>query len=136
PDQIVEIFACRERQRSQRLRLIRFTIADERPDFWIFTFQKPARPQISIESRLIDRQQRTEPHRDGWKLPKIRHQIWMGIRGKSSTLGQFLSEVLQMPFINSALKKCARVNARRSVALNVDHVSGEPGFWRSEKVIK
>ena len=81
PDQIIEAFAGREGQRTERFRFIRFAVADEAPDFRFGAADETARFEVAIEPRLINRTNRAEPHRDRRELPEIRHQIRMRIGG-------------------------------------------------------
>ena len=54
PDDVVEVFACRERDGAERFRLVRFAVAKKRPNFrFFFPFHEAARLQITIEPRLI-----------------------------------------------------------------------------------
>ncbi len=78
--------------------------------------------QIAEKSGLIDRHQRPETHRDGRELPEVRHQPGMGI-GREALAADFLAEVHQLLFAETALEESARVNAWRAVALEIDQVA-------------
>ena len=79
PDQVVEVLARRQRQRAQRFRLVRFAVADERPHLRLLAADEPARLQVAVEPRLVNRQHRPQPHRHRRELPEVRHQIRMRI---------------------------------------------------------
>ena len=126
PDQIVEVLARREGDGPERFRLVAFAVAEERPDFGFrLPVRQPARLQVAVEPRLIQRHDRAETHRDRRELPEIRHQIWMRIRRQAAAGGQFLPEIQQMIFIQPALQKRPRINAGRRVALEIDLVAGK-----------
>ena len=44
PDQVVEIFARAERERAERFRFVRFTVADETPDLRLLAFDDVRAP--------------------------------------------------------------------------------------------
>jgi len=81
PDEIIEPLPRRQRQRSQRLRLISFAVPDERPHLGLLALDNAPRAQIPVKARLVNRKQRPQPHGDRRKLPVIRHQIRMRVRG-------------------------------------------------------
>src|SRR5262249_48756958 len=79
PDQVVEVLAGGQSKRAQRFRLVCLAISNESPDFGFFAGDKAARAQVTIEPGLIDREQRSKPHGNSWKLPELGHEIGMGI---------------------------------------------------------
>ena len=128
PDQVVEILARRERERAKCFRFVRFAVAHERPDLrFLRPLHQPARLQVAIEPRLINRDDRAETHGYRGELPEVRHQIRMRIRRQSAALGQFLPEILEVALVQSPFEKGARVIARCGVALEEDHVGGTTG---------
>ena len=72
-------FAPGERDRTERFRLVHLAIPHESPHFAPLGVSKAAAMQIFEESRLINRHQRAQAHRDGWKLPELRHQPGMRV---------------------------------------------------------
>ena len=107
-----------ERDGAKRFRLVAFAVAEKRPELRLFLpVHQAARLQVTVEPRLIQRQHRAEPHRDRRELPEIRHQIRMRIRRQPAAFGEFLPEILQMPLVQPAFEKRARIHARRGVAL-------------------
>ena len=136
PDEIVEIFARGERDRAERFGFVRFAVAEERPDLRLFLpVHQPARLQVAIKTRLIQRHDRAKTHRDGRELPEIRHQIRMRIRRQPAALGQFLPEILQLLFVDPAFEISARIHAGRGVALKINDVAGEIFRRAAEKMI-
>ena len=103
----------------------RFAVADERPHLRLLAVDEAARLQVAVEPRLVNRQQRPQPHRDGRELPEIRHQIRMRIRGQPAAFGQFLAEILQVLLVQPPFQERPRINARRGVPLEVNHVADE-----------
>ena len=124
PNQIVELFASRKRNRTERFGLVHFAVADERPDFAPGRYRQAAVVQIAHEARLIDRHDRPQAHRDGRKLPKCRHQPRVRIRRQPFAV-DFLAEMLQLLFADASFQKRARVNARRGMALEEDEIAAE-----------
>ena len=49
----------------------------------------------------------------------------MRIGGQPAAFGQFLAEVLQVPLVQPPLQERPRVNARRRVPLEINHVADE-----------
>ena len=58
------------------------------------------------------------------KLPEIRHQPGVRIRGEARVLAQFVAEILQVLFGEPAFEERARVDAGRGMALEVNQVAG------------
>src|ERR1019366_38098 len=53
PDEVVEVLARRERERTERFRLVRFAVADKAPDLGLLRpFCQTTRLEIAIKSRL------------------------------------------------------------------------------------
>ena len=125
PDQVVEVFAGCERERTERFRFIAFAVADETPDFRVLIPDEFPRPQIAIKSRLVDGHDRAEAHRDGRKLPEIRHQIRMRIGRKPAAFREFLAKILQMRLGQAAFEERAGVNSRGRVPLKIHRVAGK-----------
>ena len=107
-----------ERDGAERFRLVAFAVAEKSPEFRLFLpVHQPARLQVAIEPRLIQRQDRAKAHRDRRELPEIRHQIRMRIRRQPAAFGEFLPEISQMPFVQPAFEKRPRIHARARRAL-------------------
>ena len=84
----------------------------------------PRALEVAHEARLVDRHHRTQAHRHRRELPELRHQPRMRIRRKPDTLaGDFLPEVIQVLLAEAAFEKCACVNARRRMALEVHEIA-------------
>src|ERR1039458_6930094 len=77
PNQVVESLARGQSQRAERFGFIALAVANEAPHLRLLSLNQAARSQVPIEPRLINRHDRTEPHRYRWELPEIRHQIRM-----------------------------------------------------------
>ena len=77
-----------------------------------------------------------EPHRNGRKLPEILHQPRVGIRRKPRTFAQFVAEVVQLLFGQSAFEKGAGVDAGRCVALEIDKVAGLIAVTAAEEMVE
>src|SRR5690554_3512787 len=88
----------------------------------VFRFQSTVF-QIAIKPRLIDRHDWPQPHGYRGKLPEVRHQPWVGIRGQAGMLAQFPAEILQVFFAKTAFQIGAGVYARGSMALEIDQIA-------------
>src|SRR5579883_2717735 len=78
--------------------------------------------QVAIETRLVNAHDRAKTHRHGGKLPKVRHQPGMRIRGQAAAFLQLPAEIIQLLLAEPALQESARVEAGRSMALEIDLV--------------
>ena len=133
-DQVVELFARGERDRTERLGLVGLTVAEEAPDLAIGWLQQIAVFEVTDESRLVDRLDRSEPHRDGGELPVVVHQPGMRIRGQAA--GEFAAELVQLIGRQPSLDVTARVDPGRRVALEVDHVAAAGMILTAEEVVE
>ncbi len=79
PNEIVELFAAGERDRTERFGLVGFAVADECPNFSSARLDQSAIVQITHEARLIDRHDRAQAHRDRRELPESGHQPRMRV---------------------------------------------------------
>ncbi len=134
-DQIVELLAPRHRDRGQRLRLVHFPIAEEGPDLAALVLLQAPILQIAQEAALIGRHDGPEPHRHGGELPEVRHQARMRIR-RQAAAPRFPAEIVELRFVDTALQIGARIDARRRMALDIDHVAGECIGAAAEEMIE
>src|SRR4029079_13392093 len=118
-DQVVELLARREADRAERLRLVHLAVAAEHPDLAVLGVRDAARMQGLEEARLIDHHQRAEPHRDGRKLPELRHQLGVRIARDAAPV-DLLPEMQQLVFRKPPFHEGARIDAGRGMALEVD----------------
>ncbi len=116
-DQVVEGFAASQRNRAERLRLVAFAVAEERPDLATFGLREPAAFEIFEEPRLVDRRQRSQTHGHRRELPELGHQPRMRIRGYALAFA-FLPKIDQLLIGESTLDEGAshRSPARRGPA--------------------
>ena len=122
-DQVVELLARRERDGAERFGLVRLAVAEERPHLRVRPLLQAAVLEVAHEARLVDGADRTDAHRDRGELPEVGHQPGMRIRGQSAARLQLAPEILELLGAQPALEERARVDARRSVALEVDDVA-------------
>jgi hypothetical protein len=121
-DQVIELLACRQRDRAERFRLVGFAVAEERPHFRRRLRLEAAIFEVAHEARLVDRHDRTEAHRDRRVFPEVRHQPGVRIRGQPAAGAKLAAEVLEMVLVDAPLEVRARVDAGRRVALEEDDV--------------
>ena len=134
-DQVIQTFATRNRNCTQRFRFVRFTVAQEAPNLTVGLRHQATAFQILPVTRLINRADRPQTHRHGWELPEVRHQPWMRIRADALTV-DFHTEVIDLLFRQTAFEERARINTRRAVTLNTDQVTFVFAIWTMEKMIE
>ena len=78
-DQVVELLARSQRERTHGLGLVAFAVAYKRPDFARSDGNDAAIFQIAHEARLVNRVQRTQSHRNGGEAPEVGQQPRMRI---------------------------------------------------------
>ncbi len=105
PNQVVEVFARGKRDRAECFRFIAFAITEKRPDLRLFAANDSAGLHVTIETRLVDRENRAESHRDCRELPEVRHEIRMRIGRKPASVGKFLPEMLEIDVRPAALRE-------------------------------
>ena len=133
-DQVVELFARGHADRAHRFRLVHFAVAAEDPDLAVVGLGDAAGFQVLQEARLVDRHDRAQAHRHGRKLPEVRHQFRVRVRRQALAV-DFLAEVQQLLFGETAFQERAGVDARRRVALDVQQVAAVVfGFGMPEVV--
>ena len=101
-DQVVELFAPRQRNTPQRLRLVHLAVADESPNPGVGRLLEPAILQIAVVARLVNRQQRPQAHRCCGKLPEVGHQAGVRIRGQPAAGTQLVTEVVEILLAQTA----------------------------------
>ena len=135
-NKVVEIFARRQRDRAQSFRLVRFAVSEKRPDFRVRAGLEAAIFQIAIEPRLINGHERAEAHGHRGKFPELRHQPRMRVRRQSAALPKFAAEVFQLFHGQAAFEKRARINAGRSMSLEINRVALELVGASAEKMVE
>ena len=123
--QIVEPFARRQGQRAEAFRLVGFAVADKAPDTRVARVENSAVPQIAEETRLIDRRDRAQPHRDGGELPEVGHQPGVRIRREPMVrAAAFAAKMLEILFGQAPFDERPRVHAGRGMSLEINEVAG------------
>ena len=79
-DQIVESLSRGQRDRSERFRLIGFSISHENPDVRSRGFLQTPVLQVSVKASLVDAADRRQTHRNGGILPEVGLEpgMWIG----------------------------------------------------------
>src|SRR5579864_3368194 len=124
-DEIVEFLARGQRElRTHGFGLVGLAVADEGPDFARSFRNDSAVLQVAHEARLVNRVERAQAHGDRWETPEVWHQPGMRIGAQAGLVAQFVAKVFQLLLGEASFEKSAGVNARRSVALEVNEVTG------------
>src|SRR6185369_4575039 len=108
--------------RAERFRLVHLAIAHECPDLAALGIENTAPLQVLHEARLVDRHQRSEPHRYRRELPEIGHQPRVRIR-RQALATDFLPEMVELVFADAPFEKRAGVEAWRGVPLQIVQVT-------------
>ena len=135
-NQVVQLLARSQSQRAQRLRLVRFAVTQEGPHLAPGGRNEAAVFEIAQEARMIDRVDRPQAHGNGRELPEVRHQPGVRITAEPGRVAQLVAEVLEVLFGETAFHKGPRIDARRSVALKIDHVSRLVTIGTAEEMMK
>jgi hypothetical protein len=135
-DQVVELLARRQRDRAERFRLVRFAVAEERPDLLVRRRLEAAILQVAHEARVVDRHERPEAHRNRRVLPEVRHQPWMRVRRQAAVRTLLVPEVAKVLLGQPPLEERPGVDAGRGVALVVDDVGARAGVLATEEVVE
>ena len=122
-DQVIELFARRQTDGSQRFGFIHFAIAQHCPDLAATFVPQTAIDQIMVETRLINSRNGRQPHGNRGKFPEIGHQKRMWI-GRKPALGgaQFTPEAVEIVLGQATFQEGARINPWGSMALEIDHI--------------
>ncbi|OPZ22811.1 MAG: hypothetical protein BWZ10_00229 [candidate division BRC1 bacterium ADurb.BinA364] len=124
-DQVVEPLARGQRDRAERFRLVALAVAQKGPDLAFGGVAQPAMLEVAVESRLINRRDRPQAHRNGRKLPEIGHQPGMRIRGQAARRLRFAAEIFQLLGLETAFEISAGIDAGRGMPLEKNLVAGE-----------
>src|SRR5271156_2532204 len=135
-DQVVQLFARRHADSAERIHFIRLAIAYKRPDLsWSLLDQLPIL-EIPHEPRLVDRIQRSAPHRHCRKPPEVRHQPGVRIRRKPRLAPQLMAKMQQPLIVEPPQQVGPRINTRRSVPLEINEIARLIAIRSVEKVIE
>ena len=135
-DQIVELLARRQRDRAECLRFVRLAVAEKRPDLGVRLRHQPAILHVADESRVVDRHDRAEPHRDGRVFPEVRHQPRMRVGRETAAGSQLAAEISEMLLVDPPFEIGARVNAGGRMALEEDDVAVAFAVAAAEEMIE
>ena len=140
PHQVVQALARGERQRAHRFGLVHFAVAEDTPHLALRAVLQLAVGEVAHEPRVIDRTDRTDPHRPGGKLPEVGHQPRMRIARQPARAGrgrgEFLPVVHQVALGQPAFEEGTGVDPRRAVRLEEHQVAALPVVGCREEVIE
>ena len=135
--QVVEALVGGELQHAAAFGLVHFAVPEERPHVLLRGVFEAAHVQIAVCPRLIDSRRGPEPHGHGRKFPQFRHETWMWIGGQPAARPRFLlTERIEVFCPEASLEERASVDARGSVALEIDVVSAARMVFAPEKVVQ
>ncbi|CAB4565003.1 unannotated protein [freshwater metagenome] len=77
--EVVESFVGRDLKLTATFDLIHLAVAEECPNLLVGGVLDTAVRQVAVELCLVDRIDRSEPHRHGWELPELGHEagVWI-----------------------------------------------------------
>src|SRR5205814_3197124 len=134
--QVVEPLACGDVQRAEGFGLVAFAVAEERPHPRAARVDEPAVMEVAVESRLVDRRERAEAHRDRGELPEVRHEPRVWVRREALAGDDLTPEVGELILGEPALEVRAGVDAGRCVPLEEDLVAGFAPVLAAEEVVE
>src|SRR6185312_10689452 len=94
-DQVVELFARRNPDGAERLRLVHLAVAEERPHPAAAGVTQLAVEQVAVEAGLVDRVDRAKAHGNGRELPEVGHEPRVRI-GRQAAGADFLAEAVEL----------------------------------------
>src|SRR5207245_3230724 len=110
-----EALACGDVQGAERLRFVSLAAPADPPHPRARRVLYPAVMQVTVEARLVDRGEGTEPHRDRREFPELGHEPRVRIARESLAPNDLPPEVIELRLGEPALDERARVDARRGV---------------------
>ena len=122
--QVVQALAAGQRDRAQRFGLVGLAVTHEQPDLAVGLGHQAAVLEVLPEARLVDGGDRPQAHRHGRRLPEVGHQPRMRIRGDALAV-DLHPEMVELAFVEAALEPGPRVDARCTVALDVQQVAAD-----------
>src|SRR5207249_1961828 len=128
--------ARRDAEAAERLGLVRFAVAEERPHAGLRGIRDATMEQVAIEARLVDGMERPEPHAHRRKFPEAGHEARMRIRREALPPLDLAAEPLQLSDAQPAFEERARVHTRRRVPLEVDLIAAARAVAPAEEVIE
>ena len=133
--QVAELFTSSQRNRAQRLRLVTLAIAEEAPHVTVAVIHQPATGLVLHDARLVDRLDRSKPHRYGGELPVVRHQPGVRVRRQAVAV-DLAPEVVQLLLGDASLKVGTCIHTRSAVALVKHQVTGVTVLGAAEEIIE
>ena len=121
-DQVVQLLAGGDGDRTFRFRLVHLTVAQESINGLFGGVFQTTVFQIFQEFSLINCPDWAQTHRNGRELPEFRHQFRVRIRGQTFTVN-FLTEIVHLLFSQTTFQESTRIHARRDVALEVHQIA-------------
>src|SRR5699024_2270113 len=97
-NEVVQAFAGRHIQRTQRFRLVHFAVATEAPDLAPGVVLNTAVLHVAHETRIVNGGNRADAHGHGGELPVIGHQPSVGIARQPAFFMGFPAETGQLVF--------------------------------------
>ena len=135
PVEIAEVGAAGEGDGAEGLGFVAFAVAQERPDLARAGVLEAAIVKVLIEAGVVDRVDRTEPHRHRRVLPEVRHEPRMRV-ARQAGAADLHAEVVEILFGEATFEVRTGVDARGGVALVVDVVAGEAVVLAFEEVVE
>ena len=135
PVEVAEVGTAGEGDGAERLGFVAFAVAQERPDLARAGVLEAAIVEVLVEAGVVDRVDRTEPHRHRRVLPEVRHEPRMRVARQSGP-ADLHAEVVEILFGEATFEVRTGVDARGGVALVVDVVAGEAVVLPLEEVVE
>src|SRR5690606_41853270 len=115
--------------------IVHTAVATKHPDLALARVGNATGVQVLEETRLVNRQQGAQAHRDGGELPELGHQLRVRVARKALAT-DFLAEVQQLIFRDAPFQEGAGVDAGGRVALDVEQVAPVLGGGAVPEVVE
>ena len=99
--QVVQALTCGQANGAQALGLVHFAVAAEHPHLAVFGVGNAAGVQVLQKARLVNRHQRAQTHRHRGELPKLGHELGVGVARQALAI-HLLPKVEQLLFAQAA----------------------------------
>jgi hypothetical protein len=133
--QVVEPLAGRHGEGTERFGLGGLAVPAEEPHVLVGGVLEPAVLEVAVETRLVDRVEGSEAHRDRGELPEVGHQPRVRVARQPAwfDLG---TEAVEPRLVHPSLEERAGVDARGGVTLEVDLVAATGVVLAPEEVVE
>ena len=134
--QVVEALAAGNVDGAEHLRLVRFAVANERPDLAAVVRLQAAAFQVFGEPGLVNGAWGRKPHARRWHLPELREPSRVRIARQAAAFAELATEVGELGCRQPPLEERPGIDPGRRVRLEVHLIAPVLSARRPEHVIE